>query len=202
MEKSRFITAVKLEENSLFVKKLKNFQSRYCRNSTFSQNSQMPLMAPFELKKPNSYRVFDEFEEEIESFFIDQREEHYIKFRRIDFYQHKKKYLLFLIPELPIDFEYCLESLNEIKKTYANNIKKREFKKPYLLLGKFQTETELREALRKASREFILPVEVRINGFSLFENRYNEWRERRSFLSFEKEINPLIINERYHRLVV
>ncbi len=199
MEKTKFLVVSKFEDSN-FIQKVKNFKKRLSLDLSFTP-IHLPLIAPFELKDHDSHKVFDEFEEEFQSFFIDRSESDYIKFQNFGVYQNKKKFLLYLNPTLSTNLEYCLESINDIKKNYTKTIKNKEARKPYLVLGKFHNEKDLEEALQRAAKEFILPVEIKVKGFSLFLNRSYDWQEGKSFLTFDQQ-NHFEIKDLRHQLVV
>ncbi len=199
MEKTKFLIVSKFEDSN-FIQKVQNFKKRLSLDLSFTP-IHLPLIAPFELKDKQSHVVFDEFEEEFQSFFIDKKDTDYIKFKNFRVYQNKKKFLLYLNPVLSTNLEYCLESLNEIKRGYTKTIKSKEARKPYLVLGKFHNERDLEEALQRAAKEFILPVEIKVKGFSLFLNRSHGWQEGKSFLTFENQ-NHLEAQDLRTQLVV
>ncbi|MCB9091730.1 MAG: hypothetical protein H6621_03625 [Halobacteriovoraceae bacterium] len=186
---SKYLVALNFNPNSLFLKKVENFRKRYSTSQKSWQNKQinLPIIAPFELNKNSSRHVFDEFEEEVNSFFISENEKHFLKLTSIGVYQHKKKYLLYINTQFSVDFEYCIESLNHLKKNHVVPIKGKESKTPYLKLASFQGINELEEAIEAVKREFFLPMEVGINGVSLYENNSSHWKFMKRLINFQEK---------------
>lgn len=199
--KKKYIVVSEFANDSSFKIKLKNFHKRFS-NAPIGCDFTLPFWAPLKLKNNiNIQDAFLEIQEEIQSFYPNAREHSYIKFSDIQIYQHKRNYLLFLRPSFSEDLNYCLESLNSIKSEYFEIPKKKEVK-PYLLLGKFNNLIDLEKALHEAQKEFITPVEVKVKSFSLFQKSHSDWLKYSSFIDFERNYDSVVINEKYHRMVV
>ncbi len=181
----KYIISLTFEEENLFFKKMHNFRKR--NSSSFSESNiiNLPLIAPFTLKEDKKTDdIFDTFEEEISSFFIDESDVHSVTFTGLDVYKHYKKYLLYLNPRFSFDFYHCIEALNELKKEHAVSLKKKEAKSPYLIMGKFAFEQDFQDAHAAANEEFWFPVDLNIKSIALFEKNAHHWTLKRTFFEF------------------
>lgn len=200
IKENKFLITVNFSDDCLFAKKVSNFRKRFISGPE-TLKFDLPLWAPFRFfKKSNLVNFADETEEEIHSYFISDEFPLYIKFKEVNFYKHKKKYLLYLVPDFSVDFQYCFEGMAEIKKKYTEKLRKEV--SPYLLLGSFFNEYELQNALEEASKEFSFPVEIAGSGFSIHNKVQEQWREIKKIILFDQNHHSVIIDEFQHKLVV
>ncbi len=185
MEK-KYIVTLTFEENNSFFKKLSNFRKRNSLKHDDAFTINLPLIAPFTFKNKDLLEsTFEMFEEEVSSFFIDTKEIHSVTFTGLDVYEHYKKFLLYLNPRFSIDFYHCIESLKDIKKKQTVSLKKREAKSPYLLMGKYNFESDFQDAYKSSQEEFWFPVDLNIKSIAIFEKNLHQWKKIKDLVVFD-----------------
>jgi|GEM_PF-3688686 len=194
---NKFLIGARFDPSSLFCSKCRNIKQRYGLHLSSAECLNLPLFAPFEIleKNRNKNDLIEEMEEEVNSFFIDGSESHFINFSSLEIFKTKKKFLLYLQPQFSQDFIYCIESLKGLKGRMIRSIKEKESKTPYLLLGKFYNEFEATKARSEIMSEFTFPFSIQVQGLSLFEQSEKTWKEERSLKEFKSHSYEHVVEQ-------
>ena len=181
-------------EHFLHYKKIDMFRKRFDNKYSKSNILQLSLLPPFELKELTP-DIVESIKDEIEGHLLGLETWRDIEFHGIDF-NCDKKGTVFLRPELPLELQYCQQSLWELILDNGGFFKKKRkplisteevVTKSYLPIGRTKGEEQFEYAVLTAKEEFDLPFVLKASGISLFETVPGQWLLKEKLLSFENE---------------
>lgn len=168
-------------------RKIDGFRKRF--DPKYTQNSfpHMSLLAPFEICKTDLDDLKEQLKEELDTFFYGTDTTPKLAFTGVNFLQSKKYNLLYLNPDFSADFEYCMELVQEICKSFIpRSIKYKPNPKQFLTLGRFKESDPLFEVMDAIKEEFSSNSELTLTGVSLFRKKFGIWHLEEQLVSFGK----------------
>lgn len=173
-------------EQYLHYKKIDNFRRRFDQKYTKSNILQMTLLPPFEIASYDDDFI-EALVDELEGHLTGHTEVGDIHFDGVDFNSNKKRNV-FLRPELPLELQYCQQSLWEVITEAEGSFRQR--KRPvisqeettlrtFLPIGRTNSFDQFEAAVETAKEEFEDPFSLRANSICLFESTPGQWLVRK-----------------------
>ena len=185
----------------LGYKKIDIYRRRFDNKYTKSNILQLTLLPPFEMDHLSQDFVFD-LEDELEGHLSGVTDWHDIVFHGIDFNSDKKG-TVFLRPELPLDLQYCQQSLWETVSEFGGTFRRRKkpliseedvVTKAFLPIGRTKGQEQFESAVLAAKEEFENPFALKASGIALFESTPGQWILKEKLMDFSND--DISFNER------
>jgi hypothetical protein len=155
----------------------------------------MPVMSPITIDSKDEANVIQTLHDELDSFFYGHELNLSLKFSGIDMVQFGKLQILHLNPVLSHDVEHCVESMEDICRSYIRD-KDQRYKngnnKLFVPLARSHESFGLEKAVAAAREEFDFPIELPIDSISLFKKREGHWYERAILHTFKDGNNSFL----------
>lgn len=189
--KAKYFVAINLDKHSTFYKKAESFRARYDYKFTIQNDAcLLGMIPPFEMEMTSETSFCDEVAEEVSAFFVPE-DQLIVKLIGFDVLEIAREFVLLAQFDFSEDIRFCIESLEQITKTYLQQGERIDKSYRNLVLGRFTDTIELTKAIDLLKLEFEIPTTVRVQSISLLSKRSDQWLDAGDFISFKNKENNI-----------
>lgn len=171
--------------------KIDIYRRRFDTKYTKSNVLQLTLLPPFEIQNYDN-EFIETLSDELDGHLEGLEEINEISFNGVDF-NNEKKGTVFLRPELPLEFQYCQQSLWELIKDFGGEFNRKKpviseedvIQRAYLPIARTKGIDQFEFAIETAKDQFEEPFQLRANGISIFETTPGQWILRDHLYQFD-----------------
>lgn len=182
-------------EQYLHYKKIDTYRRRFDHKYTKSNILQMTLLPPFEISECDD-DFLESLSDEIEGHLSGHSEVGEIHFNGVDFHSNKKR-SVYLRPELPLELQYCQQSLWETVADSGGSFKQNKrpqisqtedyITRTFLPIGRSNDSYQFEASVLAAKSEFEDPFYLKAKSICLFESTPGQWLLKKELYFLENQ---------------